>query len=833
MTDWNRRELLKGGLAAAAASMIPPRAMEALQRLEPTTPNDTPANGALAADAGRERILLDADWRFLLGHATDPGPEYNGRNGNGFNKAGDLFPPSNPKFDASGWREVNLPHDWAVDLPFVNDPALASWGFKPVGRAYPETSIGWYRKTFSLPATDAGRRISLEFDGVFRDCTVVVNGHLVGTNLSGYAPFSFDVSDVANYGGENVLVVRVDATEHEGWFYEGAGIYRHVWLVKTAPTHVRQWGTCVTSNVTSAGATIRVETEVANDADAAAGCRVVSTVIDPDGHTIATHRSGAVEIDPWSVATARQQLRVADPVLWSPETPRLYTLVTTIERDGAVVDRYDTPFGIRTVRFDAKDGFLLNGERVELKGTCNHQDHAGVGSALPDRLQYYRIALLKTMGSNAYRTSHNAPTSELLDACDRLGMLVVDETRMFSSSDEGLSQLARMIRRDRNRPSVIAWSIANEEQGDQGTERGARIARAMKRVAKKLDPSRVVTAAMDQQFGSGISTVIDVQGFNYRQEKIDAWRAAHLTMPVFGSETGSTVSTRGIYTTDAERGYVPAYDVGATPWSTTAETWWRFYAERRWLAGGFVWTGFDYRGEPTPYGWPCINSHFGLLDTCGFPKDNFYYYKAWWGSEPLLHLFPHWNWRGREGQEIEVWCHTNLDRVELFLNGRALGSREVARNSHVVWKVPYEPGRLEARGYRGNTVVLTDVRETTGPAAKVVLRPDRATIDADGEDVSVVAVDIVDAQGRLVPTALDDVTFSISGAGHLLGVGNGDPSSHESDRGPSRRAFNGHCMAIVQSTRAPGMLHVDATAPGLAPAVAEISCRAAPVRLGA
>lgn len=833
MTDWTRRELLKGSLAAAAASMIPPRAAEALQRLETTTPDDELPRAAAAQGAGRERLLLDANWRFLLGHAANPGPEFNGRNGNGFNKAGDLFPPSNPKFDASAWSEVNLPHDWAVDLPFVNDPALTSWGFKPVGRAYPETSIGWYRKTFSLPASDAGRRLSLEFDGVFRDCTVVLNGHLVGTNLSGYAPFSFDVSDVANYGGENVLVVRVDATEHEGWFYEGAGIYRHVWLVKTAPTHVRQWGTYVRTNVTSAGATVRIETEVANDADAAARCRVVSTVVDPEGHTVATNHSAPLDVDPWTVATARQQLRVANPLLWSPDTPRLYTLVTTIERDGAVVDRYETPFGIRTVRFDARDGFLLNGARVELRGTCNHQDHAGVGAALPDRLQYYRIELLKTMGSNAYRTSHNAPTSELLDACDRLGMLVVDETRMFSSSEEGLSQLARMIRRDRNRPSVIAWSIANEEQGDQGTERGARIARAMKRVAKRLDPSRVVTAAMDQQFGSGISTVIDVQGFNYRQEKIDAWRATHPSMPVFGSETGSTVSTRGIYTTDAARGYVPAYDVGATPWSTTAEGWWRFYAERRWLAGGFVWTGFDYRGEPTPYGWPCVNSHFGLLDTCGFPKDNFYYYKAWWGAEPLLHLFPHWNWSGREGQEIEVWCHTNLDRVELFLNGRSLGTRDVARNSHVVWQVPYEPGRLEARGLRGNAVVLTDARETTGPAARVVLRPDRAQIDADGEDVSVVAVDIVDAQARLVPTALDDVTFSVSGAGRLLGVGNGDPSSHESDRGPARRAFNGHCMAIVQSHGAPGVLRVEATAPGLAPAVAEITCRAATVRVGA
>jgi len=831
MTDLTRRDVLKGTIAVAAASLIPPRAADALERLESAVTAATPIAGA--AGAGRERSLLDADWRFLLGHATDPGPEFNGGNGNGFNKAGDLYPPSNPKFDASAWQRVDLPHDWAVELPFVDDPALTSWGFKPVGRGYPETSIGWYRKTFNLTEADAGRRISLEFDGVFRDCTVVVNGHFVGRNLSGYAPFRVDISDVANYGRENVLVVHVDATEHEGWFYEGAGIYRHVWLVKTAPTHVRQWGTFVTSEVVASGAALVIVTELDNDAGVAALCRVVSTVQDPAGRTVAAARSPQLSIAPWSPGTVRQQLHVPRPVLWSPESPRLYTLVTTVERNGATVDRYDTTFGIRTIRFDARDGFLLNGNRVELKGTCNHQDHAGVGAALPDRLQYWRVEQLKQLGSNAYRTSHNPPTAELLDACDRLGMLVLDETRMFSSSDEGLGQLERLIRRDRNRPSVVAWSIANEEQGDQGTERGARIAGAMTRLAKRLDPSRPVTAAMDQEFGKGISTVVDIQGFNYRHEKIDAWRATHPSIPVIGSETGSTVSTRGIYDTDRERGYVPAYDVGAMPWSSTAEAWWSFYDARRWLAGGFVWTGFDYRGEPTPYGWPCINSHFGLLDTCGFPKDNAFYYKAWWSDAPVLHLFPHWNWAGREGQEIEVWCHSNLDRVELLLDGRSLGTREVARDSHVMWKVPYAPGRLEARGFRGGTLVLTDVRETTGPSARIVLRPDRTEINADGEDVSVVAVDIVDSEGRIVPTALDEVTFTVSGTGRLLGVGNGDPSSHESDRGPVRRAFNGHCMAIVQSRGEPGVIHLSATASGLGLAAAVITGRVAPVRLGA
>ncbi|MFL5560774.1 MAG: glycoside hydrolase family 2 TIM barrel-domain containing protein, partial [Gemmatimonadaceae bacterium] len=547
----------------------------------------------------------------------------------------------------------------------------------------------------------------------------------------------------------------------------------------------------------------------------------------------ATARAPLATVDAWGSTTVRQTFHVSSPSLWSPETPSLYMLVTTLERDGSVVDRDETTFGIRTIRFDARDAFLLNGKRVELKGTCNHQDHAGVGAALPDRLQYYRIERLKEMGSNAYRTSHNMPAAELMDACDRLGMFVLDETRMFSSSEEGLSQLERLIRRDRNRPSVIAWSIANEEQGDQGWSRGALIATAMTRLAKRLDPSRPVTAGMDQGFGSGISTVVDIQGFNYRHEKIDAWRATHPNMPVMGTETGSTVSTRGVYVTDKERGYVPAYDVGAMPWSSTAEAWWSFFDARRWLAGGFVWTGFDYRGEPTPYGWPCVNSHFGLMDTCGFPKDNYFYYRAWWGSAPVLHLFPHWNWAGREGEEIEVWCHSNLDRVELFLNGRSLGSQAIARDSHAMWRVPFTPGRIEARGYRGNALVLTDARETTGPSARIVLRPDRATIDADGEDVSVVAVDVVDAQGRVVPTALDEITFRVFAPGTLLGVGNGDPSSHEPDHASVRRAFNGHCAAIVQSGPEAGTARVTASAPGLEGGSVEIECRQARVRLGA
>ena len=374
---------------------------------------------------------------------------------------------------------------------------------------------------------------------------------------------------------------------------------------------------------------------------------------------------------------------------------------------GRSVDRVETTFGIRTLRFDAEKGFFLNGKPVKIKGMCNHQDHAGVGEALPDRLQAYRIERLKGMGTNGCRTSHNAPTPEFLDACDRMGMLVMDETRTMSSNEEGLSELERLIKRDRNHPSVVIWSLGNEEP-QQASKRGARIVSTMKKLQQKLDPTRVSTAAMNNGWGGvGISTVLDVQGFNYRDGKIDAFHKKYPQQPSIGTETASTLATRGIYEKDTVRGYVSAYDVNKPSWGNTAEEWWSFYDEREFLSGGFCWTGFDYRGEPTPYKWPCISSHFGVMDTCGFPKDTYFYYKAWWGAEPVLHLLPHWNWAGKEGQEIEVWAYCNQESVELFLNGKSLGSQPVKKNGHLEWKVKYAPGVIEARASKGGRVVLT------------------------------------------------------------------------------------------------------------------------------
>ena len=818
MRKWTRREVLKSGVAVGVASASP-AASEMTYGKGATTwqPLRDPTTA-------RERLLMDFGWRFHLGHACDAARDFGFGGDGAFSSSGKLFEPSQEDFDDSQWRSIDLPHDWAVELEFVNDPEVVNHGYKPLGRTYPETSIGWYRRVFEIPREDFGKRLSIEFDGVFRDCMVALNGHFLGRNMSGYAPFNYDVTDFLNYGAKNFLVVRVDATQGEGWFYEGAEIYRHVWLVKTNPVHVARYGTYVTSGVSRGLATVSVSTEVENASDSQQPCRVVSKILDRAGKVGGSATSLPITIAPRSRHEFKQQAELNNPILWALEEPHLYRLLTTVEANGVTVDHYETPFGIRTIRFDPAEGFFLNGKHVRIKGTCNHQDHAGVGSALPDRIQSHRIEKLKEMGSNGYRTAHNPPTPELLDACDRLGMLVMDETRTMSSSPEALNDLRTLICRDRNHPSVIIWSLGNEEP-EQGTERGVRIVTTMKRSVRRLDPSRPVTVAMNGEWGRGISAAVDVQGFNYKlSPPIDEFHQKFPKQPAIGTEVGSTVSTRGIYSNDEGLGYVSAFNVNAPDWATTAETWWTIYAERPFLAGGFVWTGFDYRGEPTPYKWPCINSHFGIMDTCGFPKDNFYYYQAQWAAKPVLHLFPHWNWPGKEGQEIEVWCHSNLERVELFLNGESLGAKDVPRYSHVAWSVRYVPGTLEARGYKGAQQVLVAKRETTGNAAKLVLRPDRQTILADGQDVSLVEVRAVDTKDRLVPIADNEITFKCSSHGRVIGVGNGDPSSHEPDKASKRRAFNGLCMVIVQSTREPGEGRLEASSPGLETATVVITC---------
>ena len=838
MMKWTRRDLLKTSLLAPTVAAVAQKAGafgiaagDAFREAAGGRPPDGAAASSPGPGAGRERLLLDLGWRFHFGHADDASKDFgfgNGRSGN-FQKTGNFLPAGALAFDDGDWRSLSLPHDWAIELPFTNDPALSSKGFYPLGRAYPATSVGWYRRVFELPATDVGKRITIEFDGAYRETMVVLNGFYIGRHSGGYDPFSFDVTDFATPGGRNVLLVRVDATLSDGWFYEGAGIYRHVWLVKTSPVHVTKWGTFVRSEVNGGEATLRIRTEIVNDGQSPQSARVISTVLDPAGKQVAQAASDLASLPEQEEHAYEEEVSVNAPALWSLEERNLYHLITEVEAGGQVVDRDVTRFGIRTIRFDSEQGFFLNGKSVKLKGTCNHQDHAGIGAALPDAVQYYRVRKLQEMGCNSLRTSHNPPTPELLDACDELGMLVFDETRMMSSNPEGLRQFEDLVRRDRNRPSVFMWSMGNEE-GEANTEKGLRILTAMKEVATVQDGSRPVSIAPIGAIGIGGLVECDVMGYNYMDPGAEAYHKAHPDKPVVGTETVSAVGTRGKYITDPQKGYVGSYDPYTTTGRASAEGWWSFCDAQPWLAGGFVWTGFDYRGEPSPYEWPNISSQYGIIDTCGFPKDSFFYYQSWWTSQPVLHLFPHWNWPGMEGKEIAVWAYSNLDSVELFFNGQSLGAKSIKKDSHAAWTVKYAPGAIEARGYKDGKQVLTAKRETTGAAAKLAMTADRAEIQADGEDVAMFAVEVHDAQGRVVPVADNEVAFRVSGGGKLIGVGNGDPTDHESDKGASRKAFSGYCMALVQSTKTAGNITVEASSPGLAAATVEIAARSIALR---
>lgn len=732
-----------------------------------------------AAESPREHLSLDKNWRFHLG---DDWPD-----ALRLDKAGTGGGAAEAGFAAEAtWRTIDLPHDWAVELPF-DRASDRNHGFKPLGPGFESNSIAWHRRTFELPEEDSGKRIWLTFDGVFRDATVWVNGWLVRRHEGGYYPFREDVTDVVNFGGRNVVAVRVDATKFEGWFYEGAGIYRHVWLDKTAPVAIAPNGIFVYSrfqdNVPAEEADLHVEASVLNMLTNDVMAVVVCEIISPEGNSVA-HFNQSTNVPGHAQKTVKLKSNLSSPDLWSPESPKLYKLVTTVTVGDEVVDRLETMFGVRTVGFDPAIGFLLNGNRYELHGTCNHQDHAGVGAAIPDALQTFRVKQLKKVGCNAIRTAHNPPTPELLDVCDRLGMIVMDESRLLGSDSENLRKWDELIRRDRNHPCVAIWSIANEEFAVQDTPQAANVALTMQNFAKRLDPTRPVTyAAPEGNVFRGINSIIEVRGWNYNYGPgMDEYHAEHPDQPNVGTEQASVVGTRGIYANDWQRGFVSAYDVVWPGWQATAESWWSYFADRPWLSGGFVWTGFDYRGEPSPCNWPCISSHFGILDTCGFPKDAAYYYQSWWTPDTVLHLAPHWNWPGKEGQEIRVEAQSNCNQVELFLNGTSLGKQVMQSHSKLVWQVKYAPGTLSAQGFDddGHLVAETKV-ETTGPPTQLRLTPDRGTINADGNDVAVFTVAALDAQGRVVPLAQNKIDFAIDGAGQIIGVGNGDPTCHEPD----------------------------------------------------
>lgn len=703
------------------------------------------------------------------------------------------------------WKDAAIPHDWIVEGAYRNDHGEVK---HHRSHGYLDSGVGFYRKIFRIPKEWEGRRIGLEFEGIFRKSTIWVNGYEVMNHESGYTGFWCELTDILRYGeeGTNVILVRVDAREYEGWWYEGAGIYRKIWLEVMEPVHLKRNGIyAAPQDITEREAAVRTEVTVCNASEISQSCKIIGQILGPEGSVEGEFVRDA-EVDAFEETRCEFNNVVVLPKLWSPETPQLYSLYIRLEWQGEAAEEQKVQFGIRTLEFDAEKGFLLNGSPYLLKGTCNHQDFAGVGTALPDSLIEYKLKKLKEMGCNAYRSAHHPASNKLLELCDQMGLLVINENRKLDSTERGIKELEEMILSSRNHPCVFMWSLENEEILE-GTVMGARVLRTLKNIAHKLDPLRPVTAAMNHGWNDGgYSDVLDVVGYNYGQRNSQDVKD-HITFPhrkTLGTESASCTVTRGVYETDQEKGYCPEYGTLIPEWGCSVEKAWTDVLEHPELSGVFIWTGFDYRGEPTPYSWPNINSHFGVMDTCGFPKSTYHYLKAHWTPEPELFLMPHWNWEGKEGQMIRVWAETNCEEVELFLNGQSHGRKKRNGAVHLEWHVAYEPGTLKASGYRDGIEILQTIVETAGTPKYIELIPDKKRVMCDGEDTVCVEISILDAERRPVVTDDRKLFFETEGPVKILGVGNGDPSCHEPDKAEERSTFHGKCLVILQAEKSSG-----------------------------
>ena len=795
---------------------------------------------------GPRRIDFDADWRFFKGEA--PGAEA-------------------IAFDDSKWRQLNLPHDWAIEGPF--DSSL-----NPHTGALPIFGAGWYRKSFAVPANGKGKHFWIQFDGAMANSTVWLNGHELGGRPYGYIGFGFDLTPYLNYGGNNVVAVRLTPEDRSSRWYPGAGIYRNVWLDVTAAVHVDNWGVYVTTpQVTDAQSTVAVKTQVRNEMSTEKKITLVTSALDAAGKVAGRVTSDATIPAGQTLAIAAQ-LNIARPQRWDTEKPYLYTLVSEVMDGKTELDRYTTPFGVRTIAFDRQQGFLLNGRRLKLQGVCDHHDLGALGAAVNLRATERQIEILKGAGVNAIRTSHNPPSPELLDLCDRMGMLVMDESfDMWKISKipngNGYSKyfdqwserdVRDMARRDRNHPSIIMWSIGNEIP-EQGRPEGAAMAKRLTGFFHEEDPTRPTTSAFNNWTGAiknKLADEVDLPGFNYQPMHYEQIMQEHPNWIIFGSETASCVSSRGVYHLPIQKyekdpsHQISSYDIIAPSWAYCPDVEFFYQDKLPNVLGEFVWTGFDYIGEPTPYfaardmaDWPARSSYFGMIDLAGFPKDRYYLYQSQWTTKPMVHVLPHWNWEGREGQPIPVMVYTNADEVELFLNGKSLGRKarfsepvtipvgtNVSKDKTFVtkyrleWQVPYAPGELKVAAYRGGKQVAEDVRRTAGAPARVTLTPDRASIHADGKDLSFFTIRVEDEHGNLCPAADNLVRFTVTGAGDIAAVDNGNAATEEPFQADHRKAFSGMALLIVRSHAGrPGAIHVTATSAGLKEATAEIQAR--------
>lgn len=761
----------------------------------------------------REVLSLDKGWRFHLGDV--PFPVVKGHNATYRNaKAGRAGGAASTDYDDSAWRMLNLPHDWAIEGR-VDSTANLSQGYYHRG-------YGWYRRKFRLAPEDKGKHIELQFDGIATHATIWVNGTVLHRNWCGYTSMYIDITPYATYGDNlNTIAVRVDANAQEGWWYEGAGIYRHTWLVKRSSLHIATDGVYAHPVKTADGRwEIPAEVTLYNSGKLSANGEVEVSLHASDG-TKLTAATASVGVGALKEGIARMKLIVADPQLWSPDSPTLYQVKTVVRQNGRQMDEVTTSCGFRTIRFDKDTGFWLNGKNIKIKGVCNHQDHAGVGVAVPDALWEFRLRKLKEMGVNAYRAAHNPTSKEFMAMCDSMGIMVMDENRLFNTSPEYVRQLQWLVRRDRNCPSVILWSVFNEEPM-QGTKNGYEMVRRMSAVVKELDTTRPVTAAMNGGFFSeyNVLQAVEVGGFNYQIGSYDRFHAKSPDLPLTSSEDGSAFMVRGEYKTDKSKNVFDSYDTAATGWGATHRRAWKEIATRPWMAGCFYWTGFDYHGEPTPFTWPSVSSFFGIMDLCGFPKSAYYLHQAQWREDiPVLELIPHWNWPADSiGKPIKVMAFSNADKVLLKLNGEKISEQVVDPYEMNTWMVPYKPGKLEAIGYKNGKVVARAKVETTKQAVQVKLTPYRPTLAGDGQDATPVMVEVVDSKGRHVPTAQYMMTFHIEGPARIIGLGNGNPNCHEAEKGYKRSLFNGLAQVIIQTEEREGEVYLTATAEGLEPA---------------
>ena len=776
-----------------------------------------------------------------------------------------------PNFDDSKWRNLNLPHDWAIEGPFDVKYNARCGGL-------PFHGTGWYRKDFKMETSAKGKVVRLEFEGAMYDAHIWVNGNFIGNRPFGYIGFEFDISKYLKYdGSDNVVAVRLKPEDLSSRWYPGAGLYRSVWLKIDNPVHVEQWGAYITTpTISEKLGVVQNETTIVNTSDKDVIVQVKQEYFSPNGK-LAALIDDEITVKANSKEVSGTWVNVENPKIWDTENPHLYKAVTTISQNGKVIDTYNNTFGFRSISFTT-EGFFLNGEKIRFNGVCLHHDNGSLGSAVYKRADERKLQIMKSMGVNAIRTSHNPPSREFLEVCDELGLLVLDEAfdvwkeekvpngynKFFEEWAE--RDIKDMVRRDRNHPSIIMWSTGNEIHEQHDKKNGWKVAKMLSDYCKEVDPTRPTTLGMNNfeaPYKMNFAAQSDIAGINYKPTKYGYIHETYPQLALYGSETSSCTSSRGVYHLPIEKYktheslHVTSYDIIGPPWAYPPDVEFHFQEQNPNIMGEFIWTGFDYLGEPTPYGgkdnstngywngdWPSHSSYFGAVDLCGFPKDRFYLYQSHWTTEPMIHLLPHWNWKGMEGDNIPVYCYTNCDEAELFVNGKSMGKKVKGKDLtellvsfiryegdtfqskyRLSWNVPYEAGNIKVVGYKDGKQVLEKQINTAGKPAKVSLKVDRREINADGEDLAYVTVRIEDANGNLCPNATNLVNFSVKGAGELVAVDNGNQISLESFQANHRKAFSGMCLAILKSSEEAGEIKITAKSKGLKSAVVVVETK--------